>query len=276
VGEIRTALVPGRFAAAGDENARDQYLASGSTALAQAAISYTTFVPAPRALRTLLPVIGPLRNDIAHRGCINPVLSAAWTSRITNHREHPDVERRAREVAQERSEIVRVVSPRTCRAAEPESHRTAICALRSCSRLFATCGSCDRGRRYCSRSCSASARRSSVRRAGQRYQASERGRGLHAIRQARYRERRARVTHHGPVALPGATDPGGGRMHATAQQHGAGRARAATPEDRRAPPDCALCGRNAEFLRWCFRRDARPRAPSPALDFTGTSRVLHR
>ena len=85
-----------------------------------------------------------------------------------------------------------------------------------------------------------SARRSILRRAGQRYQASGQGRGLHAIRQARYRDRRARVTHQASVALPGAADPG----VAPRARRPSGVAPVAH-ELRRgrtqpAPPDCAL------------------------------------
>ena len=69
------------------------------------------------------------------------------------------------------------------------------CAKRDCSSLFAVCGACDRGRRFCSAECAADARRAAVRLAGKAYQASPRGRLLHAARQARYRERARAVTH---------------------------------------------------------------------------------
>jgi hypothetical protein len=153
----------------------------------------------------------------------------------------------------------RAVSTPPDRANEPESHRCTSCALRSCSRLFAACGSCDRGRRYCSRSCSVIARRSGVRRAGERYQGTERGRRLHAIRQARYRDRQARVTHHGRVASPRIPDPGAGPTSTAPQPHGSDRVRAATPREGPALPDCALCGRHADFLRGCFGREVRLR-----------------
>jgi len=44
-------------------------------------------------------------------------------------------------------------------------------------------------------SCASSFRRSSLRRAGRQYQATDRGRSLHAARQARYRDRLRAVTH---------------------------------------------------------------------------------
>jgi len=81
------------------------------------------------------------------------------------------------------------------RSARTASNRLTTCGLVSCSRLFAVCGRCDRGRRYCSKECAALARRTQLRRAGRLYQASERGRQSHAARQARYRARRSRVTH---------------------------------------------------------------------------------
>lgn len=56
------------------------------------------------------------------------------------------------------------------------SNRLTTCAFRSCSRLFAVCGRCDRGRRFCSPQCAGSARRSSLQRAGRQYQATDRGR----------------------------------------------------------------------------------------------------
>jgi hypothetical protein len=132
-----------------------------------------------------------------------------------------------------------------------ESHRLASCALRSCSRLFSVCGSCDRGRRYCSASCSAAARRRSVRRAGRQYQRTERGRRLHAIRQARYRERQAHVTHHAQGGSPGS-------LGSDAPSCFVAPPRGDDGTQRPAPPDCALCGRHGELLRRCFRRSAPP------------------
>jgi len=59
------------------------------------------------------------------------------------------------------------------------------------------CSHCDRGNRYCDWTCSQAARKRCVREAGQRYQASRRGRHKHAERQRRYRAREQKVTHQG-------------------------------------------------------------------------------
>jgi len=88
---------------------------------------------------------------------------------------------------------------RSPRPVPTTSNRLATCGAAGCSRLFAVCGSCDRGRRYCSEECAALVRRAQTRRAGILYQASERGRQAHAARQAHYRAKRSRVTHQ-PVA----------------------------------------------------------------------------
>lgn len=82
------------------------------------------------------------------------------------------------------------------------SNRLAACAAHGCNRPFAVCGGCDRGRKFCSRVCANSARRESLRRAGRQYQATARGRSLHATRQARYRDRQRAVTHQSRVAEP--------------------------------------------------------------------------
>jgi hypothetical protein len=70
----------------------------------------------------------------------------------------------------------------------------------SCHARVVICPKCDRGQIYCSKSCSQKVRRSRLREAAQRYQASDRGRLLHAERSRRYRERSSRVTHHSPAS----------------------------------------------------------------------------
>jgi hypothetical protein len=82
-----------------------------------------------------------------------------------------------------------------------DDHRRVHCAR--CRGLLRICAACDRGQRYCADPCRDVVRRSSVRAAGQRYQDSLRGRRAHALRQQRYRERRAqKVTHHASTASP--------------------------------------------------------------------------
>ena len=130
--------------------------------------------------------------------------------------------------------------------------RLMTCAKRACSSLFAVCGACDRGRRFCSAECAADARRAAVRLAGRAYQASPRGRLLHAARQARYRERARAVTHQ-PVP---------------AQHEVAGKAHpepasvAANPRCSSAPAfACLGCGRIGRLWRTGFadRRGVRRR-----------------
>ena len=59
------------------------------------------------------------------------------------------------------------------------------------------CSCCDRGQIYCAGGCAQIARREGLREAGQRYQASRRGRVAHALRAHRYRVRQKNVTHQG-------------------------------------------------------------------------------
>ena len=105
------------------------------------------------------------------------------------------------------------------------------------------CSHCDRGNRYCSRSCADLSRRASLSEAGKRYQDSRRGRAKHAERQRRYRARCQKVTHQGSP-----TPPPGGQLH---------------PSDARAPRvgktvHCHFCGRLCSPL---VRLDFLHRAP---------------
>lgn len=60
------------------------------------------------------------------------------------------------------------------------------------------CSDCDRGNTYCNTDCAQQARQESLRRAGQKYQQTFRGRLANATRQRRLRERqRQKVTHQG-------------------------------------------------------------------------------
>jgi hypothetical protein len=65
-----------------------------------------------------------------------------------------------------------------------------------CAVQVSICRRCDHGNLYCRGKCAQLARRESLRRAGARYQRTFRGACRHAARQRRYRERRAKVTHH--------------------------------------------------------------------------------
>lgn len=75
------------------------------------------------------------------------------------------------------------------------SGRHYLCAR--CRTAVIICSLCDRGQRYCAGGCAQLARAYSLKAAGQRYQASLRGRHTHAARQCRYRARQTKVTHQG-------------------------------------------------------------------------------
>jgi hypothetical protein len=102
------------------------------------------------------------------------------------------------------------------RPQQVECARLVLCARNYCRRQFSLCGRCDHGRRYCGTECARAARRDGLRRAGSAYQRTDRGRRLHADRQARYRARLREVTHQSrprlrkppPVAAPQVA-PGG-------------------------------------------------------------------
>ncbi len=70
-----------------------------------------------------------------------------------------------------------------------------------CRSAVIICSYCDRGQRYCTKACATQARRTAVRGAGCRYQASRRGRHAHAERQRRYRAKHKEVTHQGSPPL---------------------------------------------------------------------------
>ena len=71
-----------------------------------------------------------------------------------------------------------------------------------CKKRVFICRCCDRGHVYCSPECSRAARRASLRRAGERYRKTLRGRLNHARRQERYRRRKKNETHQGSPSFP--------------------------------------------------------------------------
>ena len=77
------------------------------------------------------------------------------------------------------------------------SCRIFLCAGCRCQVLV--CRRCDRGQIYCMGTCAQQARRDRQREARRRYQATPRGRAMHAERSRRYRARVGRVTDQGPV-----------------------------------------------------------------------------
>ena len=102
-----------------------------------------------------------------------------------------------------------------CRLIQPSSAFLLMCAsarlfqcARCCAQTF-ICSLCDRGNRYCSKSCSGHARRESLRRANRKYAYTRKGKHTNAERQRRYRQRKTqKVTDQGskptpsPVSLP--------------------------------------------------------------------------
>ena len=99
------------------------------------------------------------------------------------------------------------------------------CLGPDCHVVFMVCGPCDRGQRYCSQPCRASARQRQRREANRRYQKTEAGRETHRCRQRAYRERQAgaRVTDQACRTIT-----------------------PSTPLTRR--PGCAICGCQSRWI----------------------------
>jgi hypothetical protein len=82
----------------------------------------------------------------------------------------------------------------------PSSSRLYQCCR--CHAQVIVCRQCDRGQRYCTGGCSEAARKESLKRAREKYQATRPGRFNNAARQQRYRERQQhKVTHHRSLAI---------------------------------------------------------------------------
>ena len=121
-------------------------------------------------------------------------------------------------------------------------------SCRRCEALVVICSNCDRDNKYCSRECAREARKESQRASNRRYQATARGRSLHAARQGSYRRRQtakmAKVTEQCRQA-----DSSGVPLHKTA------------------PLVCATCGApRTSFLRYSLKRESlgtvcRPKRP---------------
>ena len=142
---------------------------------------------------------------------------------------------------------------RTCIAAcvDEVYCRMFLCVRCRCQVLV--CRRCDRGQIYCAGTCAQEARRDRQREARRRYQATPRGRALHAERNRRYRARRQRVTDHGRAAALGEGFSPCSDVDATSRAPlSAGRPPA--------HPICHLCGRPAAaFLRLSALRPGRRR-----------------
>jgi hypothetical protein len=77
------------------------------------------------------------------------------------------------------------------------SCRMFLCAR--CRSQVLICRRCDRGQIYCTETCAQDARRDNQRQARRRYQATPRGRAMHAARNRCYRARSRCVTDQGPA-----------------------------------------------------------------------------
>ena len=90
--------------------------------------------------------------------------------------------------------------PSSCSEGAAAPARFFLCAR--CRKPVLICSCCDRGQVYCAGGCAREARRQAQRAAGARYQASRRGRLVHALRARRYRRRQKIVTHQGSPSAP--------------------------------------------------------------------------
>lgn len=131
--------------------------------------------------------------------------------------------------------------PLTCTAAcvDEVSCRMFLCARCRCQVLV--CRRCDRGQIYCTGACGQEARRDRQREARRRYQASPRGRAMHAERSRRFRARVGCVTDHGSVEEGETGLVCGAEVPETSRE---------PSSDRKSPGHsrCHHCGRSASSL----------------------------
>ena len=133
---------------------------------------------------------------------------------------------------------------------DPLSGRLFLCA--GCRHQVIVCSCCDRGQIYCVDGCARQARRRTVQQAGRRYQASHRGRRMHAARMGRWRARQQKVTHHGSPVPPA------GDLLAPAAMTILRDAAAPADQPRLSGPHCHWCGRSClPLLRQGFLRRRR-------------------
>ena len=107
------------------------------------------------------------------------------------------------------------------RACSPACAEEASCRMFLCGRCRSqvlVCRRCDRGQIYCAGTCGQQARRHKQREARRRYQATPRGRAMHADRNRRYRARQRSVTDHGPPKEHEAGLVPGVKVHSAARE----------------------------------------------------------
>jgi len=154
----------------------------------------------------------------------------------------------------------------TCAAAcvDEVSCRMFLCA-RCRSQVF-VCRRCDRGHIYCIGPCAQEARRDNQREARRRYQATPRGRIMHAARSRRYRARGRCVTDHGL-----ANEQKVGPLLESEVDEALGE-----PSSRRKSPPpwfCHRCRRSASaFVRLSSLRPTRQRGKNGQIRRRGRSR----
>ncbi|MNK85619.1 hypothetical protein D3C87_1055040 [compost metagenome] len=145
-----------------------------------------------------------------------------------------------------------------------DSFRLFLC--HHCRAQVAICACCDRGQAYCSDTCRRLSRKTQMRRAAARYQASPRGALRHAARQAEYRRRKQeKVTHHGsPQPAPE------GNLVTVTPPEGLTSSPPALRPHPSATVQCHFCGHpcrpyaRQDFIRWrTGRRTPRPGASIP-------------
>ena len=154
----------------------------------------------------------------------------------------------------------------TCAAAciDEVSCRMFLCA-RCRSQVF-VCRRCDRGHIYCIGTCAQEARRDNQKEARRRYQATPRGRAMHAARSRRYRARGRCVTDHG-LANEQKTGP--------FLKSEVGEALSEPSSSRKSPPQwlCHHCRRSASaFVRLSALRPRRNRRKNGQISRRGPLR----
>ena len=157
----------------------------------------------------------------------------------------------------------------TCQAASADgmSCRMFLCAR--CRSHTLICRSCDRGQVYCMGTCARDARGERQREARRRYQATPRGRSMHAERSRRHRARVGRVTDHGPAGeremdrlagfeVPGALNapPSSGKHPGYSRCHHCGHA--ASTFLRLSALRPGTFGRNKHQIKCGYPRPSRP------------------
>jgi len=145
-----------------------------------------------------------------------------------------------------------------------DTYRLFHCAR--CQKQIRLCRECDRGQRLCDQPCRAEQRRAGQRRAAAVYQLSRRGRGLHAARMQRYRERSRgvvakfsdeKVTHHTVTQAP--AEPRSEQTHA-AKGRGANREDKHEQKNSELTLRCTVCRKL--LPRWTKRTKPPPPRPS--------------